>query len=271
MRIAIYHNHRNPRAAELALATAKTLKAEGADVVCVETPLLRSEAVPLEKLESEAPDLMVAVGGDGTILRALQRYSGPVLGINAGVLGFLTETGPDHVEKSLRRLLAGDYILDERMKLMCTRAGERLLDCTNECVVHTSKVAKMRSFDIRVRGETLDTVRADGIIVATPTGSTSYALSAGGPVVHPSMDALVIVPLAPFSLTAEPIVVPGNSVVEITPRDKGRTAVLVLDGQEEVDLSGGEAVTISRSERRARFVRFSQRFFERLGRRLETE
>jgi NAD+ kinase len=271
VKVALYHNHRNPRAAEVALSAAKSLKVAGADVIFVETPLKGADATPLEKLEGSGPGIMVAVGGDGTILRALQRYSGPVLGINAGVLGFLTEVGPDEADKAVARLMAGDYILDERMKLMCTKAQERLLDCTNECVLHTSKVAKMRSFDIRVRGEKLDPVRADGIIIATPTGSTSYALSAGGPVVHPSMDAIVIVPLAPFSLTAEPIVVPGNSVVEITPRDKGRTAVLVLDGQEEVDVSGGEFVTISRSERRARFVRFSQRFFERLGRRLETE
>ena len=271
MKIALYHNHRNPRAVEVAQATSKLLRSEGADVSYVETPLRGGEAVPLEKIEGVGTTVMVAVGGDGTILRALQRYSGPVLGINAGVLGFLTEIGPDEVEKSVRRLLAGDYILDERMKLMCTKGQERLLDCTNESVVHTSKVAKMRSFDIRVRGEALDTVRADGMIVATATGSTSYALSAGGPVVHPSMDAFVIVPLAPFSLTAEPLVVPGNSIIEITPRDPGRSAVLVLDGQEEVDVSGGEVVTVSRSERRARFVRFSQRYFERLGRRLATE
>jgi NAD+ kinase len=271
MKIALYHNHRNPVAADLAVRTAKALRSEGADLLCVETSLLGMSTHKFETVDQEATDILVSVGGDGTILRALQRYTGPVFGINAGVLGFLTEVGADAVEGSARRLVARDYFLDERMKLMCTKGTDRLLDCTNEAVLHTSKIAKMRRFEIRVRGEQLETVRADGIIVATPTGSTSYALSAGGPVVHPAMDALVIVPLSPFSLTAEPLVVPGNSIVEIVPRDPGRSATLVLDGQEEVDVDGGQAVAFSRSERRARFVRFSQRFFERLGRRLATE
>src|SRR5207302_11438515 len=150
-------------------------------------PGLRPERLALAHMK---PDLMLAIGGDGTILRALQLSDAKVLGINSGSLGFLAEVNTDDVEGALDRVARGDYRLEERMRLKVTVDGERLFDCTHEAGVHTAQIAKIRHFEIRLNDQMVERVRADGIIVATPTGSTSYSMSAGGPIVDPHLDAI---------------------------------------------------------------------------------
>ena len=142
----------------------------------------KEKGVPQSKMDV---DMLVIAGGDGTILHALHMTNAPVLSINTGSVGFLAELGVEEIEKGIKSVLKGDYLLDKRMRLKCTVNGRRQLDATNEVVVHTAAVSKMMTLELSIDGNYVDTVRADGLIVASPTGSTSYALSTGGPILDP--------------------------------------------------------------------------------------
>lgn len=227
--------------------------------------VLGKEPTPIEQMDVE---FIVTIGGDGTILRAFQRTNTKLLGINAGVMGFLTEVSMDDIETALERVLSNDYKMDERIKLKVLKDGERLFDCLNEVVFHTAHVAKMRHFKICIDGSVADDFRADGLMIATPTGSTSYAMSAGGPIIDPRVEAMVMVPIAPFKLSIRPLVVPATSTIKIT-LEKPKECHVVLDGQEIVTVEGNERMEITESEDKAKFIRFEEdfyaRFMEKLG------
>jgi len=224
---------------------------------------LNVDGVPLEDMNV---DVIITVGGDGTILLALQRAKGMILGVNMGLLGFLTEIRPQELDDAIRRIERGEYFVDKRMKLKITLNGKRLYDCTNEAVIHTSEIAKLRSYSIYYEGELLDEFRADGLIVATPTGSTSYALSAGGPIMHPYMEGMVLTPIAPFKRYPRSFVLPmGRMRIELK---DGRKNLLVLDGQYSVEISGEDIVEIQRSEDYATFIRFKNSALKRIRERL---
>jgi NAD+ kinase len=208
-------------------------------------------------------DLMITVGGDGTILRALQRTDAAIAGINVGVVGFLTAIDTDNLEEMLERLKNGQYTIEEHIKLKLSLNDKRLLDCANEGVIHTSHVSKMRHFEILVDEDPAMCLRADGIIVATPTGSTCYSMSVGGPIIDPGVEAFVIAPIAPFKLFARPIVVPAKSKIEIK-LIKDRDCVLVLDGQEEIQVNPDDVVKFTISEKKSKFVKFGEVFYNRV-------
>ncbi|MGQ9582842.1 MAG: NAD(+)/NADH kinase [Thermoplasmatota archaeon] len=221
---------------------------------------LRTRGVPLRRM---SVDVLVTVGGDGTVLKALQEARGRIFAINAGVLGFLTEVPLEGAIAGLERVLRGDYVVEKRLRLKTSIAGERLYDSTNEAVVHTAATSKMRHFRIFLSGQLVDDVRADGIIVATPTGSTCYAMSAGGPILDPSVGAFVIVPLAPFKMSSRAVVVPSDKSISVSLMDD-KPSLLVLDGQFETSLSPGSTLEFSRSEHPAEFIRFAPDFYARL-------
>lgn len=207
-------------------------------------------------------DLLITVGGDGTILRSLQLNDAPILGINAGVLGFLTEIPRDGIADGMKRLILGQYCIEERMRLKTMVGSKRLPDALNEAVLHTAHVAKIRQFEVYVDDELVVDTRADGIIVATPTGSTCYAMSVGAPIVDPRVNALVIAPMAPFKFSARPFVVPSTSCIRIELVRK-RPCVLVLDGQDELPLGRDDSIIFTRSENPARFVNLGSSFYSR--------
>lgn len=213
-------------------------------------------------LKKMKADIMVTVGGDGTILRTLQSCNVPVFGINAGAVGFLTEAKPDNMINGLNRLLKKNYIIDKRIKLKVMLNKKQLYDCTNEAVIHTAHIAKMRSFEIFIDDKTVEDIRADGVIVATPTGSTCYAMSAGSPILDPRVDAFVIAPIAPFKLSARPIVVPAKSRVTIKV-GKG-SCLLVLDGQYEKKIGKNDKISFTVSKTRACFIRLDHNFYSRI-------
>jgi NAD+ kinase len=222
------------------------------------------EGVPLEEIEA---DVLIAIGGDGTILSTLQRNPSPIFGINAGVLGFLTEIPIEEIEEGLARIVKGDYKIDERLKLRTLVNGERAPDCTNEAVLNTAHIAKMRKFSIEVDRQVAERIRADAVIIATPTGSTCYAMSAGGPIIDPRVEALTVVPIAPFKLSVRPLIVPARSEIRLRIPDP-KPCKLVLDGQVELDLSGSEEIELGMSENKARFIRFHEDFYERIREKL---
>ncbi|HRU12150.1 MAG TPA: NAD(+)/NADH kinase, partial [Methanomassiliicoccales archaeon] len=174
-----------PDAPRIAKRTLELLKGHE---VLLEREMAERFKVPGHLLEEMDVDIMVTVGGDGTILRALQHSKAPIFGINAGDLGFLTVVSEEELEEGIENLLKGNYELEERIKLQTTVGGRRMPDATNEAVLHTAHVAKIRHFQVFVDGEMAMNVRSDGIVVATPTGSTCYAMSLGAPLIDPRVE-----------------------------------------------------------------------------------
>ena len=221
---------------------------------------LGKKGVPLRNIDA---DVLITVGGDGTILRTLQESEKPILGVNAGVLGFLTEVQPEDIKPAIKRLLAGDYHVEERVKLKTVMNSKRLDDATNEAVIHTAQIAKMRHFSIAIDGQPATEMRADGLIVATPTGSTCYAMSVGSSIIDPRVDALVIAPIAPFRLSSRPFVVPAKSKITITIKEP-RECILVIDGQREIPMTGHEKLVFTSSDKKARLISFQEDFYASL-------
>lgn len=233
----------------------------------------------LPELAADSPiDLMLVIGGDGTILHAVRQLSDrsvPLLGINRGVLGFLAEVGIEEIDTVIPSLLSGEGTIDERRMLdvAVERDGTAVFTgiALNEAVIAQGTIARLLDLRTDVSGKPLATFHADGLIVATPTGSTAYALAAGGPVVHPALSALILAPINPHSLTQKPVVLPGNSVVTVEVIQSGShfhdTRVgLTVDGQVYFELQKGDRVSVRVSETTtARFLRRPQdRFFHTL-------
>ncbi len=211
-------------------------------------------------------DLVIVLGGDGTVLataRAIGSRDVPVLGINLGSLGFLTELAPDDVDQALGRVLDGDYAIQQRARLeVVTWEGEREVDAglvLNDAVFSKGPdVARLIELDAEVDERAIGSFRADGLIVSTPTGSTAYNLSAGGPIVDPQVPAMLVTPICPHSLGQRPLVISDQSRVVVRPRD-GDEVHLTLDGQVGRALRTGEHVCITRSAYPLRFVGASDR------------
>jgi NAD+ kinase len=227
--------------------------------------ILGVKGMPLSEMK---PDILITIGGDGTVLWTLQHINVKLFCINAGVLGFLTEVSPEDAIESLDRILKEDYIVDKRTRLKTVLNDKRLYDCINEAVIHTAHVAKMRHFEIMVDDNFMADIRADGIIVATPTGSTCYARSVGSPLVDPRVNAFVIAPIAPFKLSARPYVVPIESEIYIKILEPERPCVLVLDGQYETQVQSEGTIKFTASENPAELVRFSTDFYKRVSEKL---
>lgn len=216
--------------------------------------------VPLDEMDA---DIVIVVGGDGTLLRALQHTDAMVIGINGGSVGFLAEIDHDHIREGIDRLLREDYIVETRFRLSCWYDGEYLMDSVNEAVVHTDSVAKIRHFRVYVDDVLASELRADGIIISTPTGSTCYAMSLGAPYMDPKVRALMVVPMAAYKFNSRPFVIPATSKVTVeNVLDKG--CLIVLDGQEEYSMDGCSKVEFMLSDRKARFIRFDTDFYSRV-------
>jgi len=207
--------------------------------------------------EGVSPDMVLAVGGDGTMLGAVYRAIGwdvPVLGFNLGTLGFLTEAQPGEMKTVVERLFSGDYEVDERMTIQAS-TGHVTLDGVNDVVAEKIESTRLVHLEVVVDGTPFTTYRADGLIVATPTGSTAYSFSAGGPIVDPGVSALVLTPVAAHSLFDRPIVIPADSEVVVTVR-RDRPVRVNVDKSVLGELGDGDRVRIRRGPRPARFVTF---------------
>lgn len=210
-------------------------------------------------------DMVLAVGGDGTMLAAVQvalRSDVPVLGFNLGTIGFLTEAEPDQVETVVRRLMAGDYQLDERLTVRAT-VGEKTATGVNDVVVEKVDSQRLIDLEVTIDGSRFLTYRADGLIVSTPTGSTAYSFSAGGPLVDPDLDALVLAPVAAHSLFDRPLVVPSSSQIEITV-GTDRPVKVSVDKNSLGHLAKGDRVLVAKGASPARFVTLGNRTFPSL-------
>jgi NAD+ kinase len=224
--------------------------------------------VPREQLAA-AVDLVIAFGGDGTLLDAASAVAHspadpPLLGVNLGRLGFLTEVGRSDMIAAFEAAISGRTRIETREMLEggVTRSGERLSNhlALNDVVVTRNALSRMIEIDVAVDGRFVCHVKADGLIVATATGSTAYNLSAGGPIVDPSVDAFVLTPIAPHTLTYRPLVLPANARIELRPLIEPQSdIVLTFDGQFGLPLQRDDVVDVARARRQLRFLRTSPR------------
>lgn len=222
-------------------------------------------------------EMIIVLGGDGTLLSVARLVEGKdtmILGVNLGGLGFLTEITLDGLYPALEKILKKDFVIDERMMLKSYvhRQGERIAQSTvlNDVVVSKGALARMINLDIYINYQFVTSMRADGLIVSTPTGSTAYSLSAGGPIIHPSLDAIIITPICPHTLTNRPIVVPNNVKVEVILKSKDEGAVATFDGQVGFSLREEDVVEINASEQKIRLIGSPDRnYFEILREKLK--
>ncbi|HEV2912811.1 MAG TPA: NAD(+)/NADH kinase [Pyrinomonadaceae bacterium] len=227
------------------------------------------ETVANERL-GEAIDLMVVLGGDGTMIataRMLGDSEVPVLGINYGSLGYLAEFRIEEMFPALESILEGEYRLDSRVMLAAElfRGDEQLLHnrVLNDVVINKSALARIIEIEANLNSQFVNSFRADGLIVSTPTGSTAYNLSAGGPVIYPSMNAVVITPICPFTLSNRPIVVPDDAEIELYLRTPDEEVALTLDGQVGFPMTEGDRVLIKKSRTTFNLVQPTNRnYFE---------
>lgn len=214
------------------------------------------------KMLGEVCDLVIVVGGDGSMLgaaRALARHKVPVLGINRGSLGFLTDIRPDELELKVAQVLEGQYLTENRFLLEAEvrRQGEAIGqgDALNDVVLHPGKSTRMIEFELYIDGQFVCSQKADGLIVATPTGSTAYALSAGGPIMHPKLDAIVVVPMYPHTLSSRPIVVDGNSELKVVvSADMTIYPQVSCDGQNHFTCAPGDTLHVAKKAQKLRLI-----------------
>jgi NAD+ kinase len=229
-------------------------------------PALATAVVARSELPAHV-DLIVVLGGDGTLLsmaRMVGDPSVPILGVNLGGLGFLTATTLEELFPALDAVFAGEIVLDDRMMLAARvmRGGERLTQyvALNDVVITKSAMSRIINLSVSVEGQYATAYRADGLIIATPTGSTAYSLSAGGPILFPTMEAVVITPICSHTLTDRPVVLPGSQRIEVTLLTD-QDVMLTIDGQEGLALREHDRVEVWQAAPRARLVRFPQKHF----------
>jgi NAD+ kinase len=233
------------------------------------------EIVEQERLAASV-GLMVVLGGDGTMIatsRMMGDYDVPVLGINYGTLGYLAEFRVEELFPALESILAGDYRIETRVRLAVDLIrGEEILmhsRALNDVVINKSALARIIEIEARMNGQLISGFRADGLIISTPTGSTAYNLSAGGPVVYPTMNALVITPICPFTLSDRAIVVPDDALIELRLRTPDEEVVLTLDGQVGCPIGVEDRVLIRKSQTTFKIVQPKNRnYFEVLREKL---
>ena len=228
------------------------------DIRLIGKPRQEAEVCPVEEVGDEEfqekADLLVVLGGDGTMIstaRLLGEKEIPVLGINYGSLGYLTEFRIEEMFSALEMILAGDYEIDRRVMLEVEhrRDGETLDTgrVLNDVVINKSVLARIIEIEVKLNNLFVNSFRADGLIISTPTGSTAYNLSAGGPIVYPSMNAVVLTPICPFTLTNRPIVVPDRAEINLRLMNENEGVVLTLDGQIGYQMLTGDSVLIRKS------------------------
>ena len=222
---------------------------------------IRKKGYSLENINKKS-DIVITIGGDGTILRALKEVEKPIFAINSGGMGFLSEVESKYSIDGLKKVIDEDYNIEERSKLKIVLDEGRLPDATNEVTIQTAKIAKIMYYQIIVENELLETIGADGVILSTPTGSTSYALSVGGPILDPSLNAILIAAIAPFRLSARPWVVPLSKKIKVKILPKSKETKIVIDGQFSKNVSSDNKIIVTGSEKTAKFIRFGESFYQ---------
>ncbi len=278
--IGVIVGPRKPEALEVVCELREWCEARGVELRAADSIASQARCAPLAESSGELTeeiDLIVVLGGDGTMLGAARLLGArriPVLGVNFGWLGYLTEFTLEEMFPALENVLRGDFFVERRMMIdvALDRGGEIIASyrALNDAVVTKAAPARMIEIESYINGMFVNSFRADGMIVATPTGSTAYSLSAGGPIVHPSMSAILLTPICPHMLSNRPVVVPGESVVELVFKRAEPDLMLTIDGQPGVDLLHDDRITLRRSQTTFNLVQPTNRnYFEVLRTKLK--
>ncbi|WP_419926801.1 NAD(+)/NADH kinase [Candidatus Poriferisocius sp.] len=264
--IALFVHADRPEALKLAADLIDRLDGDGHQVrLALESAeaVGRTDLAHLDEHIGEKLDLAVSLGGDGSMLRAVTSVADegvPVLGVNYGSLGYLTGVQPEAAPKAIEQFLAGDYIIEERIRLRCRLGDGTEVSALNEAIVEKVDSGRTVNLAVHIDGEFFTSYAADGLIASTPTGSTAYSLSAGGPILAPTMHAVILTPVAPHTLFDRSLVLLPSSelVIEVL---GDRPAAVAVDGRSLGELGDGGCLTVSVSEKPARLVALGQRGF----------
>jgi len=234
--------------------------------------ILSPERVQFESenaIKNEA-DVIITIGGDGTFLRTARVFnSKPIIGVNVGTFGFLTIYGQENIRQALEDLVSGRWSLEERVTVKATVEGRTVI-ALNDITINVTGSSRMLSLNVKVDGQNLFDFRGDGLLISTPTGSTAYNLSAGGPILYPTMEALVITPICPHKLSLRPVVVPARSRIEAFVSSRTEDMILSADGQEIIPLKSGNHIFFTRDDSNVKMVKTPgvQDYFEILKNKL---
>jgi len=284
-RIGIIAKQNKPEAVTITGQLVEWLQSRGIDVYIEEGlggavrattkgPWLRG--IKKEEIPIHA-EMIIVLGGDGTLLsvaRLMGKHEVPILGVNLGGLGFLTEITLEELYRVLERVIKGEYVTDERVVLTVgvVRRGEKLAEFTvlNDAVINKGALARIIDIETTINGDYLTTFKSDGLIISTPTGSTAYNLSAGGPIVYPSLHCIIITPICSHTLTNRPIMVPDDVEIGVILKSKQQEVLLTLDGQQGFVLEFGDTVEVKKAEGRILLIKSPYRhYFEVLREKLK--
>jgi NAD+ kinase len=244
--------------------------------ICEELiPLIGQKQQSLSREElGQTSEVLISLGGDGTMLasaRAVGKHQTPILGINLGGVGFLTEINSNDLQNTLNKLKEGDYFIEKRMVLETEIEGVKKFDqyALNDVVIDKGEVARLFLLHLYAQEEFICSYSADGLIISTSTGSTAYNLAAGGPIINPQMNAIIVSPICPHTLASRTIVFPDNETLKITVELPSREAVLTIDGQVAFGLKSGSSVLVRKAKHSVNLIKFRDRsFYEILRRKL---
>lgn len=255
---------KDAQAGRKAAALESWLSARGCSVVRHDGPTLSADgAAPTgaPRIAPESLDCVVVLGGDGTFLSAVRwigRQRIPLLGVKFGEVGFLAETTEDQLLGAVQMVLDNRYAIRERMQLSVAvhREGRSVMNGTvlNDVVINKGALARLADIETHVGNHYLTTFRADGLIIATPTGSTAYSLAAGGPVIHPAVAGIIMTPICPFTLTNRPLIIPDTACIELRLAKESADIMLTMDGQAGCDITGGDIVYICKDGHSVRMI-----------------
>ncbi len=284
-RIGIIAKQNKPEAVAITGRLVEWLQPKGIEVYIEEgigrsiSPNLTGpflNAVKKEEIPSRA-EMIIVLGGDGTLLsvaRLVGSHEVPILGVNLGGLGFLTEITLEELYRVLERVIRGDFVTDERVVFNAAviRRGERLAEfiVLNDAVINKGALARIIDLETTINGEYLTTFKSDGLIISTPTGSTAYNLSAGGPIVYPSLHCIIITPICSHTLTNRPIMIPDDVEVRAILKSKQQEVILTLDGQQGFVLEFGDVVEVKKAKGKILLIKSPYRhYFEVLREKLK--
>lgn len=269
MKFAIFANETKPGAARLTDDVIRWLRERSMSAHAIQASSIRKGTLNEDARRIlDDSDLIIVLGGDGTLLNAayiFRDYDLPLMGINIGNLGFLTSFEQSNLYEGLMRIIHGEYRIEERMTLEVfhERDGVRIGNYTaiNDAVVSKNTLARMFDLEISVNDDVIDRYAADGLILATPTGSTAYSLSAGGPIVEPSMEAILLTPICAHNLFSRPMVVNAQEEIAVRVMQPTSDVTLTIDGQLGVAVHDQDVVKVAMGRRKVRFVRLADRSF----------
>ncbi len=248
-----------------------TFNSKGIDTIVEKNSakIIDKDGIDFEELCNKS-DFLVSIGGDGTLISVCRRsltVNIPILGINLGTLGFLTDIMPDEIDMFLDQMLAGNYRIDQRMMLEININGNTYV-AFNDMVLTRKAIESMASIDARVNGRLFNSYYGDGLIIATPTGSTAYNLSCGGPVIYPLTEALIVTPISAHSLTQRPLVLPKDFEIELSSANN-QDLTIIIDGQDRLNLQSGDILKVKTANKKAKLIHRDERnYFDVLKQKL---